>query len=350
MDLPKSLLNKPSLLQKIFDLIQFESIIINKDYEIIWMNKEKNKNHPDIKIGDKCYKSFGYSSQCSFCLMAQAQELNKTIKNPVFLVNKKKRARHINIQLSPIYEGTEEIFGFIEIIDNVENLYQTNIRLEYLNKEYESVIYALSHDLRSPLVSIEGFLRKLLKGHIDTEDEVAMHCVNRIHANVETMNNLVKVLLDTSRITTGAMDVKNVDLNNLIESIVSQLHLKADEENAKIKIVGEFGKVKCDEIRIKQVYSNLITNVLQHCSDVEELIIEIGNENGIYWVKDNGPGIPEKIMDKIFEPFFVGGKVSKNSFGMGMNIVYKIIEKHNGKIWIESVEHEGTTVYFTLDR
>ena len=350
MDLPKSLLNKPSLLQKIFDLIQLESIIINKNHEIIWMNKEKNKNHPDIKIGDKCYKSFGYASPCNFCLMAQAEELNKTIKNPVCLVDDKKRDRHVNIQLSPIFEDTGEIFGFIEIIDNVENLYQANIRLEYLNKEYESVIYALSHDLRSPLVSIEGFLRKVLNGHIDTEDKVAMHCVKRIHANVETMNNLVKVLLDTSRIATGAMDIRNVGLNNLIESVVRQLHLNADEKHVKIKIVGEYGTVECDEIRIKQVYRNLIINALQHCSEEKELIIEIGNDNGIYWVKDNGPGIPEKIKDKIFEPFFMGEKVSKDSFGMGMNIVYKIIEKHNGKIWIESVEHEGTAVYFTLGR
>ncbi len=351
MDLPNSLPNKKEVLQKVFNLLYFETIIINKEYEIIWMNKEKNKLHPDLNTGDKCYKSFGYSKPCSFCLLKQTEEIMGTIKNPVCLVlnGKRKRARHINIQISPIYNDAGEMFGFIEIIDNVENLYQANIRLEYLNKEYESVIYALAHDLRSPLVSIEGFLRKLLKGHIDTKNDAAMHCINRIHANVETMNNLVKVLLDTSRITTGTLHKGEIGIKNLIESVISQLHLKATEKHAIINISGDFGVVKCDEIRIKQVYRNLIINILQHCSNVKNLKIEIGTENDVFWVKDNGPGIPKHIVDRVFEPFFQGEKVSNKSFGMGMNIVHKIIEKHNGKIWIESVVNEGTTVFFTLE-
>lgn len=351
MNLPDSLPDRREVLQKIFDLLHYETIIINQDYEIMWMNKEKIKKHPALRNGDKCYKPFGNDSPCSFCLMEQAEELRGSIKNPICLNsgNKGKSIEHINIQISPIYNKDGNLFGFIEIIDNVENIYQTNIRLEYLNKEYESVIYALSHDLRSPLVSIEGFLRKLLKNHIDLNNEEAMHCVDRIHANVETMNSLVKVLLDTSRIATGTLDIRDVNINSLVESVVNQLHLNENEKYADIKIKGKFGIVKCDEIRIKQVFRNLLNNILEHCSSNKDLKIEIGAENNIFWVKDNGPGIPEHIIDRVFEPFFQGEKVDKNSFGMGMNIVYNIIEKHGGRIWIDSIENAGTTVFFTLE-
>jgi signal transduction histidine kinase len=251
--------------------------------------------------------------------------------------------------IAPLKLANSEVDGYIEVVDNVEALYQSHLQLEYLNREYESVIYALSHDLRSPLISIEGFLRKLQKNDQAAKDPALFeHCVTRIHANVETMNNLVNVLLDTSRIITGKLDLQEVDMEKFIKHIIEDSHIKAGENNAQITMQGKFGIEKCDKIRIQQVFLNLISNALKHCNDTENLKIEIGSDGIMYWVKDNGPGMAPEILEKLFEPFTQTTKTDPNSFGMGMNIVYKIIQKHEGDIWLESQEGKGTTVFFTL--
>jgi signal transduction histidine kinase len=338
------------LSQIILDLIRVEINIINKDYDILWMNHQKRIKNPHLKEGMKCYHAFNFKSPCRFCLASQAMEINSVIKNPVCLTDKDKNQQHLNIILSPNFSQEGELQGFIEIIDNVETLYQANTRLEYLNKEYENVIYALSHDLRSPLVSIEGFLRKIKKGHFNSDDKVAVHCLERIHANVETMNNLVTVLLDTSRIARGELDIQNVNMDELIHSIIEQFKPFATKIKAQFTILGPFGMLCCDRIRMKQVFTNIISNVFKHNQNVPDLIIEIGYEDGIYWVKDNGTGIPVEFQDKIFKPFTQGERVGKDSFGMGMNIVYNIIQKHSGRVWLESKKNFGTCIYFTIGK
>jgi signal transduction histidine kinase len=232
----------------------------------------------------------------------------------------------------------------------VEDIYQKNSELEYLNQEYEHVIYTLSHDLRSPLISIDGFIKKLIKvGQVDLQNATVLHCLDRIQANITMMDNLIKVLLDTSRITTGELHIQQLDMNELVDAVVSNFYIMAEKSGVSIKVKKDLGKMYGDPVRIGQVFNNLIANVFQHCSGTENLTIEIGHEKGIYWVKDNGPGIPEHFLGKMFESAARSENYSKNSFGMGMNIVYKIIQKHNGRVWLDSTPNMGTTVYFTVN-
>ncbi|MBN1798499.1 MAG: HAMP domain-containing histidine kinase [Spirochaetales bacterium] len=333
------------------DILPQEVVFIDNEFTILWMNKSKKKQHSKLRVGMKCFEAFNFTQQCDFCLASQARKIDSCIKNPVCLMTgrKKTKPRHINIMIAPLKLINTEVDGYIEVVDNVEALYQSHLQLEYLNREYESVIYALSHDLRSPLISIEGFLRKLQKNDQDAKDPAVFeHCVTRIHANVESMNNLVNMLLDTSRIITGKLDLQEVDMEEFIKHIIEDLHIRAGENNALITMQGKFGIENCDKIRIQQVFLNLISNALKHCSDTENLTIEIGSDGVMYWVKDNGPGMAPEIQEKLFEPFTQTTKTDPNSFGMGMNIVYKIIQKHEGDIWLESQEGKGTTVFFTL--
>ncbi len=341
---------QPVLLSACLDLLPQEIVFINREYSIIRMNASKKKQHPTLKTGMKCFKALGFSAPCDFCLAAQAEKMETYIKNPVCIMTgpKKNKPRHINITIAAVRDSEKRARGFIEIIDNVEALYQSHNQLEYLNREYESVIYALSHDLRSPLISIEGFSRKLQKLGRTADPETFEHCLRRIHANVETMNNLVNVLLDTSRIITGKLDLQEVDMQNLVTHLAEDMRLRAGEQNAEVRVEGGFPPQLCDKIRIQQVFSNLIDNALKHGRGTDNLEIEIGADANKYWVKDNGPGMSPEIKDKIFEPFTQSANSGDNSFGMGMNIIYKIIRKHNGEIWIETEEGGGTAVYFTI--
>ncbi len=219
--------------------------------------------------------------------------------------------------------------------------------LERLNHEYENVIYALSHDLRSPLISIEGFLNKIEK-HMGTPVEPVAHSLDRIHANVKIMNQLVNVLLDTSRIITGILDLHETDMGKLAREAAEQFAAQAAAQGARIEVTGDFEIETCDRVRVQQVYANLIGNALKHCRQTEGLVIELGADKRVYRVRDNGPGIPRDFQDVVFEPFTQGSKKLKESFGMGMNIVFRIMQKHGGEIWLETKESKGTTIFFAF--
>jgi signal transduction histidine kinase len=340
----------PEVLENSLNLLPQEVVFIDPEYTILWLNKAKKDAHPNLSVGMKCYNAFDFKTPCSFCLAPEVTSIGHYLKNPVCIMTGKHRniPRHINIIIAPLSYKEKEDSGFIEIVDNVEALYQGNIELERLNNEYENVIYALSHDLRSPLISIEGFLRKLEKA-IRADDEAAInHCTTRIHANVSTMNSLVNVLLDTSRIVTGVLDLHEHDMEQIARAMAENFAGRAAEQGASIAIQGNFNVEVCDKVRIGQVYSNLIGNALKHCRETKNLTIELGAGDHIYWVRDNGPGIQKDLQDVVFEPFTQGLKTGRESFGMGMNIVYRIMQKHAGELWIESKANQGTTVFFSF--
>jgi signal transduction histidine kinase len=344
----------PELLQMIMDCFDHGIMFIDRDYNIIFLNKEKREKNPNIKPGMKCYEVFEeYGMRCPFCIANKAMEEGMVKRNKEYVSIQKgvEYPVHLNITVYPIKDEVGEVLGAIEIAYDVENIYQTNIRLERLNKEYEHVIYALSHDLRAPLVSIEGFVKKLTNKHIDHNNAEAMRCAERIHVNVHSMNNLVKVLLDKSRIATGKLEIQEVDIDFLIRNLLNEF-TSMITGHAKPNFTINLGtkNSRCDKIRVQQIFTNLIKNSIDHSKEKKNLSIEIGSDKGIFWVRDNGPGIPAAFIDKVFDAFTQTAETSSNHehFGMGMNIVYKIIEKHGGRTWIESTEGEGTTVFFTL--
>ncbi|MBN2351213.1 MAG: HAMP domain-containing histidine kinase [Spirochaetales bacterium] len=338
------------------DLIPQEAVVIDRSYTILWLNRAKRLAHPDLEAGMKCHRAFENDAPCHFCLADQAREIGQYVRNPVCILTGPRRnvPRHVNITIAPLAGRLREGTGagdeprFLELVDNVEAIYQSHSELERLNHEYENVIYALSHDLRSPLISIEGFLNKIEKILGKPLAEPMAHSLDRIHANVKIMNQLVNVLLDTSRIITGILDLHETDMERVAHEAAERFAAQAAEQGALIEVNGDFKVETCDRVRISQVYANLIGNALKHCSRTKGLKIELGAGNGVYWVRDNGPGIPRDFQDVVFEPFSQGSKQVKESFGMGMNIVFRIMQKHEGEIWLDSNEGRGTTVFFAF--
>ena len=136
----------PDILKSCMDILPQEVVFITKDYTILWMNKSKKKQHHKLKAGMKCFEAFDYKSQCDFCLAPQALKIGSSIKNPVCVMTGRKKSNppvHMNIMLCPLKALKTEAEGYMEIVDNVEALYQSHSQLEYLNREYESVIYTL---------------------------------------------------------------------------------------------------------------------------------------------------------------------------------------------------------------
>ncbi|MFC1601715.1 ATP-binding protein [Candidatus Sumerlaeota bacterium] len=344
----------PALLRATMDMLEPEIMFIDRDFNVLYMNKAKRDNWENGSggsVGEKCFNIFeSYGERCPHCVAHTAMDDGELKRNANYTAMRPNNTiQHLNIVVYPVHDEDGQVIGALEICYDVENVYQTNMQLELLNNEYENVIYALSHDLRSPLVSIEGFMRKLENRHLDMEDDGVQHCISRIHANIRLMTNFIKVLLDTSRIARGQLDVSLTDTNAIVDEIMHQFSERAKEQQAIISCdKGSMPTIMCDRVRLMQVFGNLVGNALTHSKDASGVVINIGFKNNTFWVSDNGPGMQEDIKERVFEPFYRGSDNHTGGFGMGLNIAYKIVQKHGGRVWIESSPGRGTCVYFTL--
>lgn len=223
--------------------------------------------------------------------------------------------------------------------------------LERQNRELNGYAQLVSHDLKSPLQSIEALTTWIIEDYADVLGEFGKENLNLIRANVEKMDNLVKGILDYSTIGKIQKDEYDVDLNKIINTIFKNLNTK---ENVTFKIANTLPKIKGNTFKMNLLFTHLLQNAIQF-NDKEQIVVEVGcnesKDDGFweFYVKDNGRGIERKYFRKIFIAF---QKIEDNfkSPGIGLAIVKKIIEMYNGKIWLESEPQKGTTFYFKIEK
>ena len=189
----------------------------------------------------------------------------------------------------------------------------------------------------------------LSEDYKDKLDVEGVKSLGLIRNNVEKMDTLISGILDYSTITKNQTEFYDVDVNLLLENILSTMLVP---EHISIKKTSRLPVVKGDKYRLQQLFQNLIDNAIKY-NDKSEGIIEIGVEdaNNFYKfrISDNGKGIEETYFDKIFKTF---QKLENNpeSSGIGLSIVKKIVNLYGGKIWVESQPEKGTTFHFTLKK
>jgi PAS domain S-box-containing protein len=227
-------------------------------------------------------------------------------------------------------------------------------RLEEKNREVESFVYAISHDLKAPLISVQGYASALLSEYGSLLNEEARFYAERIKKNTELMDALISDLLELSRVGRITQPIEEIDLKGLLRDLKQEFTYKY--EGLQLK-VGDLPKVKGEKNRIMQVFSNLVDNAAKYMGDQKEPLVEVGCEpRGREWrfyVRDNGQGIAPEYLDKVFQPFYRGSQEALGGVegtGLGLAIVKKIVEYHGGRIWAESRPGEGATFYFTLPR
>ena len=229
-------------------------------------------------------------------------------------------------------------------------------QLTISNGELDNFAYIASHDLKEPLRGLHNHSKLLMRDYHDQLDDDGKHKLDRIIYLTQRMEALINDLLYYSRIGRTELAIKNTNLNDVVRDVKETFMASETEGNLEITIAKKLPTIKCDTMRVTELFRNLISNGLKY-NESDKKCIEIGvnttkgrKKEKVLYVKDNGIGIEEKFHDDIFRIFkrlhkrdaYGGGT------GSGLTFVKKIVEKHGGKIWLESEKGNGTVFYFTL--
>lgn len=227
--------------------------------------------------------------------------------------------------------------------------------LEEKSQELESFLYFISHDLKNPLISIQGYIDLILKEYENKLSQEEKFYLERIYKNIETMEMLIADLLEFSRIGRITQPYEDINIIELVKEICQEF--KQRNEQAQFIIQENLPNIYGERKRIAQVFTNLIDNALKYMGNQPRPVVEIGykdlQDKWQFYVKDNGMGIPKEMQSKLFQPFQrLLDERTKNikGTGLGLSIVKKIIEIHNGEVGVESQIGEGSKFYFTIPK
>ena len=253
----------------------------------------------------------------------------------------------------------------ISFVRDVTNLHEARVALNEKNEELEKYIaanlqlenfaYFASHDLQTPLRSIVSFtqlLNRSLKGNISRTEQEYMDFIIDSSKN---MRNLVNDLLSYSRVNTTSINLEEVNIEDVLNQLCLELTTLIEEKDARIKLINLPCKIMADTTKIRQVFQNLITNAVKFSSEEKSPEININcQEKEDYWlfsISDNGIGIHPDFQERIFLLFKrLHNNNEYEGTGIGLAMVKKIVEQHDGKIWLESAVGKGSTFYFTISK
>lgn len=258
------------------------------------------------------------------------------------------------------------------ILTNERQLNELNQQLSLKNEELQSIVYISSHDLKTPLVNINGFSALLIE-HCEKMKELLNKCdidaetkkeitvllnddiptdLDYISTSTQRMERLIEGLLQVSRIGTVKIEVQKINMKDLVAEIINNVKYKMEELGAEITFE-DLPDCTGDKNQITQVFMNLIDNSLKYLSGDRKGWITITgktkDKESIYRVKDNGIGINPAYQGKIFEIYHrLNPQTATEGDGLGLTIVQRVLDRHKGRIWVESEEGKGSKFFVAL--
>jgi signal transduction histidine kinase len=227
--------------------------------------------------------------------------------------------------------------------------------LRNAHEELKSFLDVVAHDLKNPILGIQGFSFLLLKNYQEKLGEKGRNHVHQIEASARQMGRLVSDLLSLSRIGQVAPDLRHVPASEIVKNLSTSLQNRLQENGIKLVVRENLPTIYCDARWIYQVFENLVVNAVKFTGGNKKPKIEIGckdsGEFHEFYVKDNGIGIDPKYHQKIFEMFQrLKQTEDEEGTGLGLAIVDRIVKNHGGKVWVESEKGSGATFHFTLPK
>jgi light-regulated signal transduction histidine kinase (bacteriophytochrome) len=229
----------------------------------------------------------------------------------------------------------------------------SNHHLNTANKELEAFSYSVSHDLRAPLRSIDGFSQALLDFYSDKLDEEGQDYLNRIRNNSQRMARLIDDMLQLSRLTRAELLISKVNLSKIAQELADELRTQEPDRVVSFSIAPDM-MVQGDKTLLAALLQNLLGNAWKFTSKHETGIVSFDSylnekEETVYRIQDDGAGFEMDFVDKLFGAFQrLHGMTEFKGTGIGLATCQRIVHRHGGKIWAEGAVEKGATFFFTL--
>ena len=267
---------------------------------------------------------------------------------PLAILREDGRVSHIQVDAQRVANR------WIVILRDVTAPVALQRSLERKNSDLEGYVQGVSHDLRSPLVSLIGFSKLLRQDYGDHLEETGRHFAYRIEQAADTMRVLLDDLLEISRSESNHEPRSMTDPRPILDQLKAELKLRLEDIDATLSIPTAPPSIYSDRARLYQIFSNLVGNAVQHMGNCANRIIEVeieDHQNGsLISVADQGQGIPEDELTHVFQPFYSQGESHRagSAKGVGLNIVQKIAESHGGRAWAENQDCGGARLHVFL--
>jgi PAS domain S-box-containing protein len=250
------------------------------------------------------------------------------------------------------YQGGPAILG--NAVD-VTKQKMAEEQLREKKEELENLINIVAHDIKTPLIAIQGFTSRLLKHYGTQLDDRARRYLETIMASGRRMEALLSDLRALSNVGRVTLTPKRVSSRDIVQGIAAELHDRIKHNRVELVISENLPRIVCDRDKLAQVFQNLLVNAIRFTKTKKNPRIEIGYEDKgafhQFFVRDNGVGINPVHHRKIFKMFHRSESVhDEEATGLGLAIVDRIVSLHGGRVWVESEEGKGATFYFTVPK
>ncbi|MEX0748525.1 MAG: ATP-binding protein [Candidatus Saccharimonadales bacterium] len=281
----------------------------------------------------------------------------------LMLLNRNQRKIHLSLVASPIFSGSSQVTGAIGVFHDIS-------AEKAAARQRDEFISTASHEMRTPVAAIEGFLALAMNDKVAQVDDKARMYIEKAHASTQHLGKLFQDLLSVTKLEDGrlANHPEPFELGKLIKTAIDELNFKAEQKNIELKLKSshETGNIKADNDvlplfyinadpeRIREVFINLVDNAIKFTPEGQVNISIGGDDRQItVGVHDQGIGIPKDEIPHLFQKFYrIDSSATREigGTGLGLYLCRTIIELYNGHIWVESEEGKGSDFYFSLPR
>lgn len=300
-----------------------------------------------------------------------ALEKEEAVRAELINYTKAGDAYWVELEIVPIADAVGGLAHFVSVVRDItarkqaeetilllnaeleDRVQRRTMQLEAANKELEAFSYSVSHDLRSPLNTINGFGQLLLKTNGSNLDEKGLHYLTRIRAGAQQMGELINGLLSLAKLSRDPLRFESVDISGIARRLEQECRQREPERQVQVQIQDRL-VVQGDALLLSVVLQNLFENAWKYSAKQEAPRIDIGSEAGaegqtVYFVRDNGAGFDMAYADKLFGVFQrLHSPTEFAGTGVGLANVKRVVERHGGRVWAQGRLNEGATFFFTL--